>query len=138
MRQTFFKRLDEYVKYVNNNIMPFQKGNKLGLGRVKGVLNPATIARIQTKQAMQDIIQKHAGFIINNLLMGSANLDTSASKELLERTFGKVPQGVQMQVATFSLKELSEYREKLKNPETKAIETLIVPDIINEPDKTSD
>jgi len=35
---------------------------------------------------------------------------------LLERTFGKVPQGVQMQVATFSLKELSEYREKLKNP----------------------
>jgi len=116
MRQTFFKRLDEYVKYVNNNIMPFQKGNKLGLGRVKGVLNPATIARIQTKQAMEEIIRQKAGFIINNLLMGSANLDTSASKELFDRAFGKSIQAINLQAVTFSLKDLAEYREKLKNP----------------------
>ncbi len=59
-------------------------------------------------------IEKQTGRIVNNLLLGSDRLDTSASKELFERAFGKVPQGVQMQVATFSLKELAEYREKLK------------------------
>ena len=94
------------------------KAREIGLlgGRPRGVLNKSTIEKIKTKKAMEAAIAKKAGFIVDNLLQGSRNLDTSASKELLERAFGKVPQGVQMQVATFSLKELAEYREKLKNP----------------------
>ena len=88
---------------------------KLG-GRPKGVLDKKTIAKIKTKEAMQEIIAKKAGRIIDNLLIGSDLQDTTASKELLERAFGKVPQGVQMQVATFSLKELAEYRKGLNNP----------------------
>jgi len=92
------------------------KAREIGLlgGRPRGVLNKSTIEKIKTKKAMEAAIAKKAGFIVDNLLQGSRNLDTSASKELLERAFGKVPQGVQMQVATFSLKELAEYREKLR------------------------
>ena len=59
-------------------------------------------------------IEKQTGRIVNNLLLGSDRLDTSASKELFERAFGKVPQGVQMQTVQFSLKELAEYRKSLQ------------------------
>ena len=85
---------------------------KLG-GRPKGSLSPNTIRAIKTKEAMIKEIEKQTGRIVNNLLLGSDRLDTSASKELFERAFGKVPQGVQMQVATFSLKELAEYRKEI-------------------------
>ena len=111
---------------------------KLG-GRPKGVLDKKTIAKIKTKEAMQEIIAKKAGRIIDNLLIGSDLQDTTASKELLERAFGKVPQGVQMQVATFSLKELAEYRKGLQNtPVENALPVvdpvaIALPDALQEP-----
>ena len=101
--------------------MPFTKENasklaKMGGGRPRGVLNPATIKKIQTKKAMEEEIQKRAGILVDDLFRGSQQLKTEATRELLDRGFGKVPQGVQMQVATFSLKELAEYRKGLQNP----------------------
>lgn len=86
---------------------------KLG-GRPKGSLSPNTIKAIQTKEAMLKEIEKQAGRIINNLLLGSDRGDTPASRELLERAFGKVPQGVNVQSVQFSLKELAEYRKSLR------------------------
>jgi hypothetical protein len=86
---------------------------KLG-GRPKGSLSPNTIRAIKTKEAMIKEIEKQTGRIVNNLLLGSDRLDTSASKELFERAFGKVTQGVDMRVAQFSLKELAEYRKELQ------------------------
>lgn len=94
---------------------------KLG-GRPKGSLSPNTIRAIMTKETMIKEIEKQTGRIVNNLLLGSDRLDTSASKELFERAFGKVPQGVQMQVATFSLKELAEYRDNLRKETVKSKE----------------
>lgn len=85
-------------------------------GRPKGVLDKKTIEKIKTKEAIEKIIREKAGVIIEDLFRGSQMNKVDASKELLERGFGKVPQGVQMQVATFSLKELAEYRKALKNP----------------------
>lgn len=85
---------------------------KLG-GRPKGVLNKSTIIAIKSKEAFAEAIKEKAGFIAENLLISSARGDTSASKELLERAFGKVPQGVQVQSVQFSLKELAEYRKNL-------------------------
>ena len=95
-----------------------ENARKIGIlgGRPQGVLNKSTMERIKTKEAFAEIVKEHAGFIANNLLIGSKMQDTAASKELLERAFGKVPQGVQMQVATFSLKELAEYRKGFLNP----------------------
>jgi hypothetical protein len=88
---------------------------KMG-GRPPGVLDKRTIEKTKTIEAFVQVVKDKAGFIADNLLQGSQRGDTSASKELLERAFGKVPQGVQMQVATFSLKELAEYRKGLQNP----------------------
>lgn len=103
---------------------------KLG-GRPAGVLSPKTIAKIKTKQAVEKIIQQKAGLIVEDLFRASKILKVEASKELLDRAFGKVPQGVQMQVATFSLKELAEYRKSLLQPpvETPAIDPQGVPQI---------
>jgi len=85
-------------------------------GRPKGSLNPNTILAIRTKEAMIKEIEKQTGRIVNNLLLGSDKQDTSASKELLDRAFGKSIQAINLQAVTFSLKDLAEYREKLKNP----------------------
>lgn len=91
---------------------------KLG-GRPKGVLSPHTIAQIKSKETFAKAIQEKAGTIAEALLQNLINnKDTSAGKELLERAFGKVPQGVQVQSVQFSLKELAEYRKKLKEPPT--------------------
>ena len=80
-----------------------RKMGKMG-GRPKGILNKKTITATTTKEEFTKIIQKKAGLIGEALLQNLVNnYDTSAGKELLERAFGKVPQGVQMQVATFSL-----------------------------------
>ncbi len=96
----------------------FNKENarNIGLlgGRPKGVLNPSTIAKIKTQEAVQKIILEKAGFITENLLRGSANLDVQASKELFDRAFGKAPQAIDMRVAHFSLKDLHEHRERIK------------------------
>lgn len=81
-------------------------------GRPKGVLNPATIARIKDKKTMEAAIQKRAGRIVDNLLRGSDALDTQASKELLERGFGKVVQPVGGNF-TFSLVLLGERSQKM-------------------------
>lgn len=91
---------------------------KLG-GRPKGVLDPKTIARIKTQQAVQAIILQKAGFITDNLLRGSQNLDVQASKELFDRAFGKAPQAIDMRVAVFSLKDLNERAKRLENEEEK-------------------
>lgn len=93
-----------------------RKYGKLG-GRPKGVLDPKTIARIQTQKAVQEIILKNAGFITDNLLRGSANLDVQASKELFDRAFGKAPQAIDMRVAVFSLKDLNERANRLEQKE---------------------
>ena len=86
---------------------------KLG-GRPPGILNKSTIIAMKSKEAFAEAIKEKAGIIGEALLQNLVNnKDTSAGKELLERAFGKVPQGVQMQVATFSLKELAEYRKSL-------------------------
>ena len=67
-----------------------------------------------TKEVFAQEVAKKAGLIANGLFDNLIyNQDSSAGKELLERAFGKVPQGVQMQVATFSLKELADYRKSL-------------------------
>lgn len=92
---------------------------KLG-GRPKGSLSPNTIRAIKSKEAMIKEIEKQTGRIVNNLLLGSDRLDTSASKELFERAFGKVTQGVDMRVAQFSLKELAEYRKNLQEKTTES------------------
>ena len=93
-----------------------QNARAIGLlgGRPKGVLDKKTIERIKTKEAVQEIIQKKAGLIIDNLLIGSNLQDTAASKELLERAFGKIPQGVNIQAVQFSLKELADYRKAVQ------------------------
>ena len=78
------------------------------IGRPKGSLSSNTIKAIATKEAMIKEIEKQTGRIVNNLLLGSDAKDTSASRELLDRAFGKVIQGVDMRVAQFSLKDLSE------------------------------
>ena len=88
---------------------------KMG-GRPPGVLDKKTIARIKDKQIMEQIMREKAGLAVDDLFRASQVLKVDASREILDRAFGKVPQGVQMQVATFSLKELAEYRKGLNNP----------------------
>ena len=86
---------------------------KMG-GRLPGVLNKKTIEKTKTQEAFVQVIKEKAGVIGDALLANLLyNKDTTAGSILLERAFGKVPQGVQMQVATFSLKELAEYRKSL-------------------------
>ena len=89
---------------------------KLG-GRPPGVLNKKTIEKMTTQEEFVKVIREKAG-VIGDALLGNLlyNKDTTAGSILLDRAFGKVPQGVQMQVATFSLKELAEYRKGLQNP----------------------
>lgn len=98
-----------------------RKMGKMG-GRPKGVLNEKTIAKITTKEAFAKVVEKKAGLIaegfFRNLIYRG---DTSAGNSLLDRAWGKVPQGVQMQVATFSLKELAEYRKSLINPQSQDV-----------------
>ncbi len=89
---------------------------KLG-GRPKGSLSPNTIRAIKTKEALLKQIEKQTGRILNNLLLSSDKGDTPASKELFERAYGKVTQGVDMRVAQFSLKDLAVHREKLRKEE---------------------
>ena len=99
--------------------MPFTKENasklaKMGGGRPRGVLNPATIKKIQTKKAMEEEIQKRAGILVDDLFRASQSLKVEAAKELLDRAFGKVPQGVNIQAVQFSLKELADYRKAVQ------------------------
>lgn len=74
-------------------------------GRPKGSLSPQTIAKINNKKALEAAIQKRAGRVLNNLLLGSDALDTQASKELLERGFGKVAQQLEVS-GTFTLRAI--------------------------------
>lgn len=111
-----------------SNLTP-EFNRRVGLlgGRPKGVLNKKTIEKIKTKEAMEAIIREKAGLIIEDLFKGSSQLKTEASKELLERGFGKVPQGVNLQAVTFSLKDLADYRKSLaENPQ----------DVLQVPNKT--
>jgi hypothetical protein len=97
---------------------------KMG-GRPKGVLSKTTIAKIKGKETFAEEVAKKAGLIAEGLFHNLIyKNDTSAGNALLDRAFGKVPQGVQMQVATFSLKELAEYRKSLANPQTEALPTI--------------
>ena len=86
---------------------------KMG-GRPPGVLNKKTIEKMTTQEEFVKVIRGKAG-VIGDALLGNLlyNKDTTAGSILLDRAFGKVPQGVQMQVATFSLKELADYRKSL-------------------------
>ena len=87
---------------------------KLG-GRPKGILAPATIAKIKSKEVFAKEIEKKAGVIAEALLQNLVNnKDTSAGRELLDRAFGKVPQGVNIQAVQFSLKELADYRKAVQ------------------------
>ena len=101
-------------------------------GRPKGVLNKSTIEKTKTIEAFVQVVKEKAGLIADNLLIGSCKGDTQASNILLERAFGKVPQGVQMQVATFSLKDLAEYRKSLQNPPVDPA-VIATPDALQEP-----
>lgn len=82
-------------------------------GRPKGVLNAATIQKIKDKRSMEAAIQKRAGRIVDNLLRGSDELDTQASKELLERGFGKVVQPIDNTIKIFSLTGLAKEQDML-------------------------
>jgi len=87
---------------------------KLG-GRPKGILAPQTIAKIKSKETFAKAIEEKAGLIAEGLLQNLLNnKDTSAGKELLERAFGKVPQGINVQAVQFSLKELADHRKNLQ------------------------
>jgi phosphoribosylpyrophosphate synthetase len=97
-------------------------------GRPRGVLNPATIKKIQTKKAMEEEIQKRAGILVDDLFRASQSLKVEAAKELLDRGFGKVPQGVNIQAVQFSLKELSEYRKNLQQGDQQGLPELPKPE----------
>lgn len=87
---------------------------EIGGGRPKGVLNPSTIEKIKTQEAVQKIILQKAGLITEGLLQNLINHhDTSAGKELFDRAFGKAHQSIDIRSASFSLKELADYRKKL-------------------------
>ena len=110
--------------------MPFQKGNRLsvGIGRPKGVLSPATIQKIKTKQALEKALAEKAGLLADNLLRASNNLDTRATEIALDRAFGKIPQGINVQAVQFSLKELSEYRKNLQQGDQQGVPELPKPE----------
>ena len=101
---------------------------KIGGGRPKGVLNPSTIAKIKTKQVMEEEIRKRAGLIINDLFESSRIHKVAASEALLDRGFGKVPQGINVQAVQFSLKELSEYRKNLQQGDPQGLPELPKPE----------
>jgi len=109
-----------------------RKMGRMG-GRPKGVLNPKTIAKMKTKEIFAEAVAEKAGLIAEGLFQNLIYKgDTSAGNALLDRAFGKVPQGVQMQIATFSLKELAEYRKGLLNPpENKPAELPIEKEVLN-------
>ena len=81
-------------------------------GKPKGRLNNSTILKIQSKEGFMVAVNKNLGRVANNLLKSSDMLDTSASKELLDRAFGKAPQSVAITTVQFSLSELQKFREQ--------------------------
>jgi hypothetical protein len=98
-------------------------------GRPKGVLSKTTIAKIKTKETFAKEVAKKAGVIAEGLFQNLIyNQDSSAGKELLERAFGKVPQGVNIQAVQFSLKELSEYRKNLQQGDQHGLPELPKPE----------
>lgn len=122
-----------------NAMQMVEKRRLMGIkgGRPPGVLNKKTIKATTTKEAFTKIMQEKAGLIGESLLQNLIyNKDTTAGSILLDRAFGKVPQGVQMQVATFSLKELAEYRKSLNNPPQDVLPVALqvaLPDVLQEP-----
>jgi len=134
-----FMGCNSHFKTMETITIPIKKGRlftkenareigKLG-GRPKGILNKSTIEAIKSKETFAKAIEAKAGTIAEALLQNLVNnKDTSAGRELLDRAFGKVPQGVQMQVATFSLKELAEYRKNLQNPSIEALPNVLQDD----------
>lgn len=74
-------------------------------GRPRGVLNASTIAKIKDKATFEAEARKRSGRVLDNLLVASDLLDTSASKEVLERGFGKVSQDVNL-TGEFQVKSL--------------------------------
>ena len=116
------------VRKYNINKENASKLAKLGGGRPKGVLNPSTIAKIKTKQVMEEEIRKRAGLIINDLFESSRMHKVAASEALLDRGFGKVPQGINVQAVQFSLKELSEYRKNLQQGDQQGLPQLPKPE----------
>lgn len=74
-------------------------------GRPKGVLNKATIAKIQSGEAFVKATTKKLGQVADDLLRNSKYGDTGASKELLDRTIGPVRKDVHL-TGEFALRAL--------------------------------
>lgn len=82
-------------------------------GRPKGSVAVSTKVGIKTRELFATEVEKHLPIIFNALLAEVEKGNIPAAKELLDRAWGKPAQSVNMQVATFSLKELAEYRKNL-------------------------
>jgi hypothetical protein len=102
---------------------------KLG-GRPKGSFSKEKMTLMKTQEGFAKAIQEKAGLIaeglLQNLLQGK---DTSAGKELLDRAFGKAPQSLHVTSISFSLKDLQDFRNTLKNPPA-IVEAVVIDETI--------
>ena len=96
-------------------------GYRPGSGKPKGYRAPRTLKAIASREEFTKRVERDLEPIYNALYSKVVDeRDVPAARELFDRAWGKPAQAVQMQVATFSLKELAEYREELKNERDKS------------------
>lgn len=89
-------------------------GYRAGAGKPKGYRAPSTLKAMASREEFIKRVERDLEPIYNALYAKAVNeSDIPAIKELLDRAWGKPAQAINMKVATFSLKELAEYRKNL-------------------------